>query len=208
MFRFKSSDEKFFELYEAAAEIIYQSALLLNDMTVNFEEADKRLGDIVVLDQKEEKITDTIIDKLNGTFITPFDREDIYSLARELNEIQDSISSTIEKMLIYETGKPKKRFKEMVLVLVDATEKIKELINLLRQVKKNPVQIMELCYEIKKCESEGDKIYRYGISDLFNKAGDVIIIIKWKEVYEQLETTLDRCEKIAKLIRGVVVKYV
>jgi len=208
MFRFKSSDENFFKLYEEAADIIYQSALLLKNMTFSYEDAEKRLGDIVVLDQKEEKITDTIIDKLNGTFITPFDREDIYSLARELNEIQDSISSTIEKMIIYETGKPKQRFIEMVEVLVDATEKIRVLINYLRKIKKNPVQIMELCYEIKKCESDGDKIYRYGISDLFKNSKDVIFIIKWKEVFEQLETTLDRCERIAKLIRGVVVKYV
>jgi len=208
MFRFKSADESFFKLYEEAAGIIHQSALLLKDMTVSYEDAEKRLGDIVILDQKEEKITDTIIDKLNGTFITPFDREDIYSLARELNEIQDSISSTIEKMIIYETGKPKQRFNEMVEVLVDATEKIRVLINYLRKIKKNPVHIMELCYEIKKCESDGDKIYRYGISDLFKKSKDVIFIIKWKEVFEQLETTLDRCERIAKLIRGVVVKYV
>lgn len=208
MFRFKSADECFFKLYEDAADIIVQSALLLRDMTINYEDAEKRLGDIVILDQKEEKITDAIIDRLNGTFITPFDREDIYSLARELNEIQDSISSTIEKMIIYETGKPKQSFNEMVEVLVEATEKTRVLIKLLRRIKKTPVQVMDLCSEIKKCETDGDRIYRYGISDLFKKSTDVITIIKWKEVFEQLETTLDRCEKIAKLIRGVVVKYV
>lgn len=206
--RFRPADDKFYALFEEAADILYQGAVLLQDMMAKHETMEDRLEELIALEQKGDQVTDKIIDKLNETFMTPFDREDIYSLARELDEILDSICSTVEKMVIYETGKPDQQFKDMVDVFVNATEKVKQSVYYIRKMKNNTVQIMDLCYEIKKHESEGDKIYRHGVADLFKNSKDAIDVIKWKEVYEQLETALDRCEKIAKVIRGVVVKYV
>jgi len=205
--RFKPADDKFFDLFEQAADILYQGAVLLQDMMAKHETLGQRLDDLICLEQTGDKITEQIIDKLNETFMTPFDREDIYSLARELDEILDSVCSTVEKMVIYKTGKPDEKFKEMVDVFVRATGKVKECVYCLRKVKSHTVKIMDLCYEIKKYESDGDKIYRQGVAELFNCSDDAITVIKWKEVFEQMETALDRCEKIAKVIRGVVVKY-
>lgn len=205
--RFKPADDKFFTLFEEAADILYQGAVMLQDMMDKYETMDERLNELICLEQKGDRVTDQIIDKLNETFMTPFDREDIYSLARELDEILDSVCSTVEKMVIYEAGKPYPKFKEMVDVFVNATRKVKESVYHLRKMKSSTVKIMDLCYEIKMDESEGDKIYRYGVADLFKSCNDAVAVIKWKEVFEQLETALDRCEKIAKLIRGVVVKY-
>ncbi len=206
--RFKSEDAKFFVLFAEAADILHQGAVLLDDMMGKHESMDQRLNELIALEQKGDGVTNQIIDKLNETFMTPFDREDIYALARELDEILDSICSTVEKMVIYEAGKPDDRFKEMVVVFVNATGKVKDAVNMLGQVKSNSTQIMDLCHDIKKLESQGDKIYRFGIAELFKNSTEPIAVIKWKEVFEQLETALDRCEKIAKLIRGVVVKYV
>lgn len=205
--RFKPADEVFFKLFEEAADILFQGAELLREMMATHETIDTRLEDLIKLEQKGDKVTDKIIDKLNETFMTPFDREDIYSLARELDEILDSVCSTVEKMVIYKTGKPDQKFTEMVDVFVGATEKVKNAVYYLRKMKNNTVQILDLCYEIKKDESEGDKIYRFGVAELFNSSTDAIAVLKWKEVFESLETALDRCEKIAKVIRGVVVKY-
>lgn len=205
--RFKPADEVFFKLFEQAADILFQGAELLQEMMATHETIDSRLEDLIQLEQNGDKVTDKIIDKLNETFMTPFDREDIYSLARELDEILDSVCSTVEKMVIYKTGKPDQKFREMVDVFVNATEKVKNAVYYLRKMKNNTVQILDLCYEIKKHESEGDKIYRFGVAELFNSSTDAIAVLKWKEVFEQLETALDRCEKIAKVIRGVVVKY-
>ncbi|ADG82898.1 Putitive phosphate transport regulator [Thermincola potens JR] len=204
---FRSEDDKFFRLFEESADILHEGALLLKDMMSRHEAMEERLDELVAVEQKGDKVTEQIIDKLNQTFITPFDREDIYSLARELDEILDSICSTVEKMVIYETGIPIQKFREMVDIFVDATDKVKQSVYYLKNTKNNTVQIMDLCYEIKKLETAGDKIYRLGVADLFKKADDAILVIKWKEVFEQLETALDRCEKVAKLIRGVVVKY-
>lgn len=205
--RFKPADEVFFKLFEEAADILFQGAELLQEMMATHETIDSRLEDLIKLEQNGDKVTDKIIDKLNETFMTPFDREDIYSLARELDEILDSVCSTVEKMVIYKTGKPDQKFREMVDVFVNATEKVKNAVYYVRKMKNNTVQILDLCYEIKKYESEGDKIYRLGVAELFNSSTDAIAVLKWKEVFEQLETALDRCEKIAKVIRGVVVKY-
>lgn len=205
--RFKPADELFFEMFEEAADILHKGALLLQEMMANPSTMEARLCEMIALEKESDKVTDKIIDKLNETFMTPFDREDIYSLARELDEILDSVCSTVEKMVIYEAGQPGEKFIEMVDVIVDATRNVKESTLYLRKVKNNTVKIMDLCYAIKKDESKGDKIYRAGIADLFKYSNDAIAVIKWKEVFEQLETALDRCEKIAKLIRGVVVKY-
>ncbi|MGI6285681.1 DUF47 family protein [Neomoorella humiferrea] len=207
MLGLKSSDEQFFKLFEEAAEIIYQGASLLQSMMDKYETIEKRLDELVALEQKGDKVTDKIIDKLNKTFITPFDREDIYSIARELNEIMDSVCSTVEKMVIYEAGKPGARFKEMVNIFVRATNNVKAMVYSIRKIKDNTTAIIDLYHEVTKDESLGDKVYRLGVADLFKHGKDAIEVIKWKEVFEQLETSLDRCEKVAKLIRGVVVKY-
>lgn len=205
--RFKPADGKFFSLFEEAAEILFQGAVLLQNMSDTYETMESRLQELIDLEQKGDRVTDQIIDRLNETFMTPFDREDIYTLARELDEILDSMCSTVEKMVIYETGKPEQKFREMVAIFVAATAKVKETVYYLRKMKHNTVKIMDLCYEINKYESEGDRVYRQGVAELFKTSTDAISVVKWKEVFEQLETALDRCEKIGKLIRGVVVKY-
>ncbi|WP_418790547.1 DUF47 domain-containing protein [Phosphitispora sp. TUW77] len=206
--RFKQTDDRFFELFEEAANILLQGAVLLQDMMAKYETMEERLNELIVLEQKGDKVTDEIVDKLNETFMTPFDREDIYNMAKELDEVLDSVCSTVEKMVIYESGRPDRKFRDLVNIFVRATEKVVEAVSYLKKMKTNTVQIMEICYEIQKYESEGDRIYRYGVADLFKNSENAIYVMKWKEVYEQLETALDRCEKIGKLIRGVVIKYV
>ena len=89
--RFKPADDKFFKLFEEAADILFQGAVLLQDMMAKHETMEERLEELIGLEQKGDKVTDEIIDKLNETFMTPFDREDIYSLARELDEVLDSV---------------------------------------------------------------------------------------------------------------------
>lgn len=205
--RFKPADEFFFDRFEEAADILHQGAVLLQEMMAKPDTMEAGLDRLISLEKESDKVTDKIIDKLNETFMTPFDREDIYSMARELDEILDSVCSTVEKMVSYEAGYPDDKFKEMVDVFADATMNVKESVFYLRKIKNNTVKIMDLCYAIKKDESRGDKIYRTGVANLFKNNKDAISVIKWKEVFEQLETALDRCEKIAKLIRGVVVKY-
>lgn len=207
--RFKPNDKEFFALFEEGADILNQGSNLLSRLMERYEDMETRLDELVALEQKGDMVTEKIIDKLNQTFITPFDREDIYSLARELDEILDSICSAVEKMVIYKTGKPSNHFKELVVLLSGSTEQIRIAIGLLRNLKGNYSDIMDCFKEIKRLKNEGGRIYRYGVAEFFKEKdkADPIEILKWKEIFEQMETALDRCETIAKLIRGVVVKY-
>lgn len=205
--RFKPTDKQFFTLFEEGADILSQGANLLTSMMEHYETMEDRLAELISLEQMGDVVTEKIIDKLNQTFITPFDREDIYALARELDEILDSICSAVEKMVIYKTGQPSQHFKDLVSCFTKSTVYIKKSIGLLRNLKTNYAKIMDCFKQIKRLENEGDRIYRIGVAEFFRDKADPIEILKWQEIYEQLETALDRCEKIGKLIRGVVVKY-
>lgn len=207
MFSLKPKEEKFFELFREGAGLVKEGALMLQDMMSCYECVAVRLGELLELQKRNDDITDTIIRRLDETFITPFDREDIYSLARGLDEIMDTISSTVDKMVLYKTGRPLPDFQAMVTVFSKNAEVVCETVLLLRNVKKNYTEIMEKCQEIKRLESEGDRLYRLGVAKLFEDELPVLEVIKWKEIYHDMEKALDRCEKIGKQIEGVVLKY-
>lgn len=205
--RIKPTEKEFFRLFEEGADILQQGASLLEDLVADYERLEERLPELIEVEHRGDEVTEKIIEKLNQTFITPFDREDIYTLARELDEILDSICSAAEKMVIYRTGKPSSHFLDLVHNFAVSTKYIQKAMGLLQEVKENYCEIMDCFREIKRLETEGDKIYRYGVAAFFHDQADPLEVIKWKEVFDQLETALDRCEKIGKVIRGVAVKY-
>lgn len=207
MFSLKPKEERFFELFKEGAGIVKEGALMLQHMMTYYECVAVRLDELLKLQKRNDDITDTIIHRLDETFITPFDREDIYSLARGLDEIMDTISSSVDKMVLYKTGRPLPDFQAMVMVFGKNTEAVCETVLLLSNIKKNYTEIMEKCQEIKRLESEGDRLYRLGVAKLFEDDLPLLEVIKWKEIYHDMEKALDRCEKIGKKIEGVVLKY-
>lgn len=207
MFSIKPKDEKFFELFREGAGIVKEGALMLQHMMSCYEGVEVRVEALMKLRQRNDDIAETIIRRLDETFITPFDREDIYSLTRGLDEIMDTISSSVDKMVLYKTGRPLPEFQAMVMVFGKNAETICETVLLLKHVKKNYTEIMEKCQEIKRLENEGDQLYRLGVAKLFEDELPLLEVIKWKEIYHDMEKALDRCEKIGKKIEGVVLKY-
>ncbi|MFZ5639666.1 MAG: DUF47 domain-containing protein [Bacillota bacterium] len=207
MFSLKPKEEKFFELFKEGAGIVKEGALMMQHMMTCYECVASRLDELKRLQQRNDEITETIIRRLDESFITPFDREDIYSLARGMDEIMDAIFSCVDKMVLYKIGRPLPEFQAMVMAFGKNAETISETVILLRDVKKNYAEIMEKCHEIKRLEGEGDRLYRLGVAELFENGMEPLEVIKWKEVYQQVEKALDRSEKISKKIEGVVVKY-
>ncbi len=207
MFSLKPKEEKFFELFREGAGIVKEGSQLMQNMMSCYECMEDRLAELLKLQKRGDEVTETIIRRLDETFITPFDREDIYSLARGLDEILDAICSSVDKMVLYKIGKPLEEFQQMVEVFGKNTETISETVLLLRDIKKNYSVIMENCQEIKRLESEGDHLYRLGVAQLFEGRLPLLDVMKWKEVYQQIEKALDRSEKIGKTIQGVVLKY-
>ena len=180
MFKFKKKDSEFFDLFVESANYFYKGALMMDEVMLDYSKAVDKVKEINDLEHEADKVNDKIIDKLNLTFITPIDREDIYALANGLDDGVDYLQGTLQRIVMYRTGKAMSGAVAMTKLLIEATEQI---------------------------ESEGDRVYRHEIAYLFDKEKDPIELIKWKDILEKLEDTLDHCEKLSDMIRGVVMKY-
>lgn len=204
----KPKEDKFYLLFEESAKMVNTGAKrLFETLSENNVNIEKALKDITEIEHKGDDILEAILDKLNQTFITPLDREDIYSIAQELDDVIDYVHGAIEKMLLYKTGEVTADVVELTKILLKATEEIVKSMQMLKELKVNFNSVLQICQHIKELESEGDYVYRKAVASLFTGGHDPLHVIKWKEVYKQLEDALDHCENIAKRVRGVVLKY-
>ena len=207
MFNFKHKDTDFFDLFVDSAEYFYKCALLMNEVMLDYSKAEAKMDEIINLEHEADEINDKIIDKLNQTFITPIDREDIFALANGLDDGVDFLQGTLQRMVMYRTGQSKEGAIALSRLLIECTEELIKAFTLLKNIRSNQHQILECTRKIGKLESEGDRLYRKEVAYLFECIKDPIEIIKWKEILEYLENTLDHCEDVSDMIRGVVMKY-
>lgn len=207
MFNFKRKDMEFFDLFVESAEYFYKGALMMDEVMIDYSKAEAKIKEIIDLEHEADAINDKIIDKLNQTFITPIDREDIYALANGLDDGVDFLQGTLQRIVMYRTGPAKEGAISLTKLLIECTEEIIKAFSLLKDIKKNQAQILETTHKIGKLESEGDRVYRHEVAFLFDKVTDPIELIKWKDILEYLENTLDHCEDVSDMIRGVVMKY-
>ena len=207
MFKFKHKDGEFFDLFAESARYFYHGALMIDEVMADASKASDRVKKIVDLEHEADKINDRIIDKLNMTFITPIDREDIYAIVNGLDDGVDYLQGTLQRLVMYHTGEAAAGVRGLTRLLIEATQEIIEAFTLLKNIRKNQAKILESTHKIGCLESEGDRIYRHQVAELFTKEKDPIELIKWKDILENLEDTLDHCEAISDMIRGVVMKY-
>jgi uncharacterized protein Yka (UPF0111/DUF47 family) len=207
MFSLKPKEDQFFKLFAESARLLRDGAYVLQEVLNDYTKIEEKMTQVSNLEHAADDVNDAIIDKLNQTFITPLDREDIYSMATSLDDGVDYLQGTVERMLLYRTGQPSPGAIELTRLLVDCTEELVKAFDLLKNIKGNQHKILDHTRKITVLESEGDRIYRQEVANLFTSCPDPIEIIKWKEVLEYLEDTLDHCEDIADLLRGVVMKY-
>lgn len=209
VFKLKPQDHRFYEFFEESADAICEGADLLNRFFQEKGDPEAMLDRINQVEDQGDQIYLDVIEQINNSFITPFDREDILWLAQELNRVLDHIQGTMEKVVIYKVGRPREVYvPTMVSVLVKASEEIREAVKWLRDIRSNHQPIIEACERIRGYEHEGDDLYRAGIAKLFENTENVVDIIKWKEIYEHLETTLDNCEAVSNVLKEIAVKYV
>jgi uncharacterized protein len=204
MFGFIPKDEKFFQLFKEMTKNIIEGAKLLKDMLDNFENPSESQRKIKDMEHKGDSITHEIIQKLNKTFITPLDREDIYSLASKLDDILDLIDASAQRVIMYNVESITADAKSLGFIILQSCLAVDKAVAMLGQ--RSNEQIFELCVEINAMENEADRISREAISRLFDEEKDPIQLIKWKEIYETLETTTDKCEDAANILESVVVK--
>ena len=207
MFNFKHKNTEFFDLFVDSAKYFYKGALIMEEVMLDSTKAVVKMKEIIDLEHEADAVNDRIIDHLNQTFITPIDREDIFALANGLDDGVDFLQGTLQRIVIYRIGPSKEGAISLTKLLLEATEEIIKAFSLLKDIKKNRVAILEATHKIGKLESEGDRVYRHEIAYLFDNVKDPIELIKWKDILENLEDTLDHCEDVSDMIRGVVMKY-
>ena len=207
MFKFNQKDTEYFDLFVESARYFYNGALMMDEVMLDYSKATDKVREIVELEHEADAVNDKIIDKLNMTFITPIDREDIYAIANGLDDGVDILQGTLQRIVMYKTGKAMNGAVSLTKLIIEATEEIIKALTMLKDIHKNQAQILDATHKIAQLESEGDRVYRHEVAYLFDKEKDPIELIKWKDILENLEDTLDHCEKIGDMLRGVVMKY-
>ena len=207
MFNFSRKDTEFFDLFVESVKYFHQGAVMMDEVIEDHTKAAVKIKEIIDLEHAADAVNDKIIDKLNLTFITPIDREDIYSLANELDDGVDLLHGTLQRIVMYRTGEAMGGAVSLTKLLLESTEELTKAFSLLADIRKNQTQLLAATHRIENLESEGDRIYRQEVAFLFETEKDPIELIKWKDILENLEDTLDHCEKLSDMIRGVVMKY-
>ena len=208
MFRFPliPREEKFFELFEGSAQNMVKTAQKLKDLLDNWENVEEKVNEITELEHEGDTITHRIMEQLNRTFITPFDREDIALLGHTLDDVTDFIHHAADAMFLYKVDRPGQSARELSDIIVKAATEVARAMPQLRHRAKLS-QILERCVEINRLENVADQVYRSAMAELFNDTADLAQVIKWREIYECMESATDRCEDVADVLEGVALKH-
>ena len=217
MFNFSRKDTEFFDLFVENAKVFHLGAVMLDEIIKDPNKSLEHIEEILGLESTADEINEKIINKLNLSFITPIDREDIYSIAGELAKGVDMLQGALQRIIMYHAGHSTRRSPDLTKLLVDGTTELVKSFKLLSDVKKNQREILDAVHKVSDYESKGDLIYRAEIGILFDEAVEaakehaasraVIHLIKWKDILEDVEEALDHTKKVADMIRGVVMKY-
>ena len=202
MFKLIPKEEKFFDMFISMAQNAHESSKLLTLMMEQPNKIRDTAETIKALEHKGDRMTHDLIVKLNKTFIVPIDREDIYGLSSKLDDVTDLIESIARRLVLFKVTEVSEAALELARVLQRSTAAIVVAVSELQ----NGMKVMDPCIEINRLEDEADHIYHLALAKLFESEKDPIALIKWKELYEKLEASLDRCEDVANVIEGIIVK--
>ena len=200
--RFLPHEETFFNLFAKQADNIHLGAKALQQMLSHYTGVPEQVQNIKAIEHEGDEITHAIFTKLNQTFITPFDREDIHELCSQLDDVIDLIDAAGSRFVLYRVDSVRPGTLDLVKVLVSATSEVSAAVHALE----TPDSALKHCIEINRYENESDRICRTLIAQLFEEERDPVQIIKWKEIYEVIETAVDKCEDVANVIEGVILK--
>jgi uncharacterized protein len=195
-------DREFFDLFEEAGGNILRAAALLDEMLRDFPERNELARDILICEQDGDRVTHDIIQRLNQTFVTPIDREDIYELASALDDVVDYTEEVADYLGLYHIEAPMSQAQELAGVLHSCARQIAQAMPRLRGFK----DISHYTVEINRLENDGDRITREAIASLFDNRIDPMVVIRWKDIFERLEEAIDSCEHVANILEGIVIK--
>jgi predicted phosphate transport protein (TIGR00153 family) len=203
MFSLIPKEVRFFDLFERQSEHIIKAATLLHEMVYNFSDARAKAVAIKEVEHQGDLITHEIVRRLNTTFVTPIDREDIHDLATRLDDVLDYIEAAAERLVVYRIKEPTSACRAMAEVIVKIVSPMERAIRCLRTM--DPA-FHEHAVEVNRLENTADTLLRDSLAAMFEESVDPIEVIKWKEIYETMEIVTDRCEDVANTTEGIILK--
>ncbi len=196
----------FFSLFDKQADLAVEAAMHFSKLMADFKVSDAEVETMKDIEHQGDEVIHQIMDHLNKTFITPFDREDIHSLAKELDDIIDMLYTITKRLRVYKILSPDRNLKEFARVIEMSVKGVARATKGLRNMKHSD-DIRKACVEVNNLENLGDKMRDDMLGDLFEKfASDPIAVIKWKEIYQDAETVLDVCEDAVHVVESILVK--
>jgi len=195
-------DNVFFDLFYESGQNSLRAARLLQEMLEGWPAKEGLGREILLAEQEGDRITHQLVQRLNSTFVTPLDSEDIYNLATQLDDIVDYIEETADFMVLYQIEAPMEQAIQMAGVLVASCEQLATALEHLRSFK----DLDRYWIEIHRLENDGDRLYRDAVASLFANGIDPMVVIRWKDLFTVLEKAVDACETAAHILEGIVIK--
>jgi predicted phosphate transport protein (TIGR00153 family) len=199
---FAPKDRVFFDLFEEAATNVLRAAELLEEMLRAYPEQNDLARAILLCEQEGDRITYDMIQRLNSTFVTPIDREDILALASGLDDIVDLTEEVADYLGLYRIEAPMEQAQRLASILVEACRRIAEAVPRMRGFK----DVSHYTAEIHRLETDGDRVTREAVASLFDTGIDPMVVIRWKDIFERLEDAIDATEHLANVLANIVAK--
>ena len=207
MFRITRKEEVFFDLFVETTELACTAAKKLDDLVTKLDDVEEKIKTIKKIEHDCDQSIHKIMKQLNRSFITPIDREDIYEIAKALDNITDEIECVAHRFTMFNVTSVTDYAGAFSNLIVFCTKELKDLMVELKNLKTSKI-IAKKIIEVNRIENEGDDLYRVAMTALFSSQVDPVDVIKWKDIYDHLENTLDACEDVANIVEGVVMKNV
>jgi predicted phosphate transport protein (TIGR00153 family) len=195
-------EENFFDLFRKQAAIVHQGADLLVAMVRDYTDLEQKAKTLREVEHQGDQITHEIFERLNRTFVTPIEREDIHALASGLDDVLDSVEAIASRFVLLRIEKPTPECLALVDIIDKAAEEIVKAVDHLKDLR----TLMSFTIEINRLENVADVISRDVVAALFDGKRDALDVLRWKEIYGRLEATADQCEDIANIIEAIVLK--
>ncbi len=195
-------DEKFYDLFSQLAVRLTASASLLNELFQAPAQLASKVTAIKALEHEADNLTHDIIDRIDRTFVTPFDREDIHALASELDDVIDLIDGAARRAQIFRIQQPRQAAVVLSEVLSRAARTVEEGVRDMKSAKR----VYAISEKLKVLEEEGDAVYHDAMGKLFAEGGDALEVVKWKDLYDKVEDALDRCEDVGNVLQSIALK--
>ncbi len=203
---FGERDSRFFSLFTADAANIVRAAGILREIAADPGKREAKVKEIEELEHRGDEYTHDILAELNRAFITPIDREDIFLIAKEMDSVIDAMEATAHRFVMLSITETTPEAEQLAAMIVEAADQLAVIMKDLQSLR-SIVSDNKNVVEINRLEDEGDKVYRQVVKELYSGAHDALTAIRWREIYDHLENTLDAMEDVANVVEGIAMKH-